>query len=378
MVSHELRTPLNAMLGWTTLLRGGSLSVERREQALEVIERNVRAQAQLVEDLLDISRVITGKLRLDIQVVDLNGVVTDAVEAMRPAAEGKAVTLRASVASDLGPISGDPDRLRQVVYNLLSNAVRHTPRGGKVVVEVGRDRGEVCISVTDTGEGIPNELLPHIFERFRQGEGGTTRRYGGLGLGLAIVKHIVELHGGSITVVSEGKGRGAKFTVKVPLNAPRERDLDAARTSAARMIEKGRIERRPELAGLRVLVVDDDEDARELVATVLAFSDVAVVMASSAAEALERFEDQAPDVLVSDIGMPGTDGYALLEEIRKRPAERGGRTPAIALTAFARLEDRTRALLAGYNMHVAKPIEPSELLVVVSALSGRLSQAARS
>lgn len=368
------------MLGWATLLRGGNLTAERRDQALEVIERNVRAQAQLVEELLDIRRVITGKLRLDVQVVDLASIVRDAVDAMRPAAEGKGVGLRANLSGDLGAASGDPARLRQVVYNLLSNAVRHTPRGGNVVVEVVRQNDDVEIAVTDTGEGIERELLPHIFERFRQGEGGTTRRYGGLGLGLAIVKHIVELHGGSISVASEGRGTGAKFTVRAPVAAARVRDGQQTRGSSRRAIENAAVQKRPELAGLRALVVDDDPDARELVATVLAFSDVDVVTAGSAEEALERFAERVPDVLVSDIGMPGTDGYSLVETVRRRPADQGGRTPAIALTAFARLEDRTRALLAGYTMHVAKPIEPSELLVVVAAVSGRLDrgQAARS
>ena len=380
MVSHELRTPLNAMLGWTSLLRTGTLSGERADHALEVIDRNVHAQVQLVDDLLDISRVITGKLRLSLQDVDLPAVVHDAVEAMRPAADAKGLALHARIDEGASPITGDPDRIRQVVYNLLSNAVRHTPRGGSVSVDVAWTDGNVDIVVRDDGEGMSAELLPHVFDRFRQGEGGTTRRYGGLGLGLAIVKHIVELHGGTISVASEGRGRGSVFAVQLRATSPAQR-VDApakGRSAQTDGAAAGAVERRPELAGLSVLVVDDDDDARELLRTILEMSDVRVTVASSAAEALERFSAAPPDVLVSDIGMPEEDGYALIEKIRRRSPGEGGRTPAVALTAFARLEDRTRALLAGYTTHVAKPIEAAELLVVLAAVSGRLDQAARS
>lgn len=380
MVSHELRTPLNAMLGWATLLRSGSLPSERMEHALEVIDRNVRVQVQLVEDLLDISRVITGKLRLVYEDVDLPAVVHEAVDAMRLAAEAKGLRLSTAVAEHLGPVSGDPERLRQIVYNLLSNAVRHTPRGGAVSVDVSQRDAHVEITVQDTGEGIAPELLLHVFDRFRQGEGGTTRRYGGLGLGLAIVKHIVELHGGSVIAASEGAGRGAMFTVLLPVASAGDRETvrRASRRPARAEGPSSGLQRRPELAGLEVLVVDDDPDARELLCALLSVSGIRVTVASSAAEALERFTASPPDVVVSDIGMPGEDGYALIENIRKRRPEDGGRTPAIALTAFARLEDRTRALLAGYTMHLAKPIEAAELLVVLAAASGRLGQAARS
>ena len=375
MVSHELRTPLNAMLGWTSLIRAGHLVEERRLQGMEVIERNVRAQVKLVEDLLDISRVITGKLRLDVQSVDVAQVVAAAVEALRPASDGKDIRLTQTVDVTVGPVQGDPDRLRQVVYNLLTNAVRHTPRGGHVDVVVSTHPSHVEVRVTDDGEGIAPELVPHVFERFRQGEGGTTRRYGGLGLGLAIVKHVLELHGGTIEVASEGRGRGATFVARIPIGSTRE--PSSGRPSSVppslKALQRTPATRDADLSDLLVLVVDDEDDARELLRTILELSHARVLVAGSVKEALELFVERRPSVILSDIGMPYADGYALIEEIRRLPEAHGGKTPAIALTAFARLEDRTRALLAGYTMHLTKPVKSAELLVAVGVVSGRLA-----
>ena len=375
MVSHELRTPLNAMLGWTNLLRGGKLGEDRQAQGLEVIDRNVHLQVQLVEDLLDISRVITGKLRLDVQSVSVSAVVSSAVDTLRPAAEGKGIRLAQVVDPHAGPVMGDPDRLRQAAYNLLTNALRHTPRGGKVEVTVSKYDSQVELRVTDTGEGLSGDLLPHVFERFRQGEGGTTRRYGGLGLGLAIVKHVVELHGGSITAESAGAGRGATFTIRIPIAAVRAAPPVVEPTSSLppkkAVARIGKVAE-ADLEGLLVLVVDDDDDTRELLRTTLELARARVITARSVAEGFALFTERRPSVILSDIGMPFEDGYVLIERIRRLPEELGGKTPAVALTAFARLEDRTKALLAGYTMHLAKPVDGAELVVVLAAVSGRL------
>ena len=371
-VSHELRTPLTAMLGWVQMLKSGTLPPEKHARALATVERNARAQAQLVEDLLDVSRILAGKLKLEMEPLDLAGVVEQALETVRPAAEARGTRLQATLDS-AGLVMGDAHRMQQVVWNLLSNAVKFTPKGGRVQVLLARRDSSVEITVADTGEGIPGDFLPHVFERFRQAEGGSTRRYGGLGLGLSIVRHLVEMHGGSVGAWSEGPGKGATFTVRLPLAAttlrpPPPMDLPPA----PRGLE--RPESPPELEGLHVLVVDDEPDTREMLRYLLEGCKARVSVASSAREALEMLGRQPPDVLLSDIGMPGEDGYSLIRGVRALPPERGGRTPAVALTAFARVEDRTRVLRAGFNSHVPKPVEPLELFAVMASLTGRVGR----
>ncbi|HEX8143001.1 MAG TPA: PAS domain S-box protein [Pyrinomonadaceae bacterium] len=370
-VSHELRTPLTAVLGWARILRSGGIDEATALRALETIERNARSQAQLVEDLLDVSRIITGKLRLDVRPVELKSVIDLSIEAIRPAAEAKGVRLQVVLDPMAGPISGDPDRLQQVVWNLLSNAVKFTPRDGRVQVRLERIRSHVEITVEDTGAGIEPEFLPFVFERFRQADGTSTRQYGGLGLGLAIVRHLVELHGGSVRAESHGENQGATFTVELPLMAVQvESDAQervvhpAAETFAA--FDAGRM-----LDGLRVLVVDDEEDARELISTILEQRGAQVMSVPSACEALESLPRLQPDVIISDIEMPNEDGYTLIKKIRELDPAEGGRTPAAALTAYARTEDRMRALMAGFQIHLPKPVEPGELIAVVANLAGR-------
>jgi PAS domain S-box-containing protein len=362
-LGHELRTPLNAVLGWATLLRGRAHGPAELEHALTVIERNARQQAQLIEDLLDMSRIVSGKLRLHVQGVELGVVIQAALDAARPAAEAKGVSLGHDLASDAGQVSGDANRLQQVVWNLVSNAVKFTPRGGAVRVGLERVASQVRVSVTDTGEGISAEFLPLVFDRFRQADSSTTRRHGGLGLGLAIVKHLVELHGGTVAASSEGVGRGASFSVSFPVRAT---------SGAAAVADLAPSASDVSLAGVRVVVVDDEADARELVARVLEEAGARVGTAGSAEEALGMVQRERPDVVVSDIGMPGEDGYQLVQRIRMLKKEEGGLTPAVALTAFARVEDRRRALLSGFQMHMAKPVEPAELVAVVASVTGRV------
>ncbi|MFP2924516.1 ATP-binding protein [Pyxidicoccus sp. 3LG] len=368
-VSHELRTPLTSMLGWVQMLRLGRLSGEKRERALETIERNARAQAQLIEDLLDVSRIMTGKLRLDVAPVDVSAVVEQALESVRPAAEARGVYLR-SVLDSSGSVQGDATRLQQVVWNLLSNAVKFTPRGGRVQVFVERRDAAVEVTVADTGQGIPPDFLPHVFERFRQADAGTTRKHGGLGLGLSIVRHLVEMHGGSVHVSSEGVGRGSTFLVRLP-RVPPAREEEAPRHVADTTAPESAYTRGTELGGLSILVVDDEEDARELLCALLEDRGASVLLASSAREGLEVLRDRRPDLLLSDIGMPGEDGYALIRQVRALVPEEGGHTPAVALTAFARPEDRTRALLEGYQAHCSKPVSSRELLAALASLAGR-------
>lgn len=366
MVSHELRTPLNAMLGWTRLLRTGDLDPEKRARALDTIERNAQAQAQLIEDLLDISRIVAGKLRLDLVPVHLATLVEGALEAVRPAADAKGVRLLAHVDVAAPPLSGDAHRLQQVVWNLMSNAVKFTPRGGQVEVHAHR-RGRVFeIRVEDTGKGISPAFLPHVFEQFRQAEGGTTRAHGGLGLGLTIAKHLVELHGGTIEARSEGEGQGATFAVELPAAPIRHDSPSRPALPAARPLPQP-----AELSGLRILVLDDEADSRDLLATVLSRCNAQVVTADTVQGALAEVETKVPDVIISDIGMPVEDGYVFIERLRRLPADRGGRTRAVALTAYSRMEDRTRALLAGFDVHVAKPVEPAELMMVLASLVRR-------
>ncbi len=373
-VSHELRTPLNSILGWARMLNSGRLDQANAGRAIEIIERNARVQAQLIEDLLDISRIISGKLRLDVRSVDLVSVIEAAVDAVRFGAESKGIRIQRVLDSGVELISGDPDRLQQVVWNLLSNAIKFTPKNGGVQVRLEKGASTAEIIVSDTGMGISPEFLPHVFERFRQLDSSSTRKHGGLGLGLAIVSQLVELHGGGIRVESPGKGKGSTFTVSLPLvwaapvsedERPRPRVVAA---STAGIVDG------PVLEGVRVLVVEDEQDAREVLTIALRQCGAEVMSAGSAAEALEILRgERTPDVLVSDIEMPGEDGYALIRKVRALEEERGGRVPAAALTAYARSEDRMRALSAGFQVHIPKPVEPAELVAVVASLSGRTS-----
>lgn len=373
MVSHELRTPLNAMLGWTRMLRAGGLAPERRERALETIERNALAQTQLIEDLLDITRIITGKLRLSLGPVDFVHVIEAAVETVRPAAEAKGVRLQVVLDPAAGHVAGDADRLQQIVWNLLSNAVKFTPKGGRVHVQLHTEGSSVEIAVEDTGAGIAPEFLPHIFERFRQADASSTRSYGGLGLGLAIVKHLVELHGGTIQA-SSTPHRGTSFLVRIPVTPLRHSSTPPVQTPGRGhpSPDVAPLQCPPQIAGMRVLVVEDEPDARDLLVALLEQCDVVVQAAGTAAEGLGRLLEWKPDVILSDVGMPVEDGYAFIQQVRALSRDQGGRTPAVALTAYARTEDRRRAMLAGFNIHVAKPIDPAELLVVLANLGGRL------
>jgi signal transduction histidine kinase len=368
VVSHELRTPLNAVLGWARLLRGGKLSEARAAQALEVIERNATVQAQLIEDLLDISRITAGKVRLQLRQLDLQDVVKAAMDVVRPAADAKGITLCSTIDGAVAPLVGDQDRLQQVVWNFLTNAVKFTPKGGRVWLSVRPLDSHVQIEVSDNGAGIPAAFLPHVFERFRQAEAGAARSYGGLGLGLAIVKSLVELHGGTVEAKSEGEGRGSTFIARLPIAPARLEDVRPASVHPRAAGASPELAPQSQLGGARVLVVDDERDGRELVIAALSHAGALVTAAESAAEALERVSKERFDVLVSDIGMPGEDGYVLIGKLRALAPEAGGRMPAVALTAFARGEDRTRALAAGFDVHVAKPVEPAELVLTLERL----------
>jgi signal transduction histidine kinase/CheY-like chemotaxis protein len=360
-VSHELRTPLNAIFGWAQLLKGGKLDAADVSEGVAVIERNARVQTQIIEDLLDMSRIISGKLRLNIGRVDLAQVVQAAVDSVRPAASAREIQLGKSVDPESAIISGDPNRLQQVVWNLLSNAIKFTPKGGRVEVAVKPIDSNMQIIVSDSGEGISPEFLPHIFERFRQADSSASRSHGGLGLGLSIVRHLVEMHGGTVSALSNGLGHGAQFIVTLP--------IAAVLPVAVNMPKEGLPREMPPLSlkGIRVLVVDDEADSRDLVRVVLEKSEAQVTTAASGAEALRELEHRSSDVLISDIGMPGLDGYQFIRAVR----ERGNGVPAAALTAFARSDDRRRAMLAGYQLHVAKPVDPSELVAIVASLAAR-------
>jgi len=366
-LSHELRTPLNAILGWARMLRTRALDPAARDKAIGTIERNALAQAQIVEDLLDVSRVVTGSLRLDLQPVDLPALIESAVTTIRPAAEAKGIELRCRV-DRVEPMVGDPGRLQQVVWNLLSNATKFTPPGGRIEVRVERRDANVDVRVSDTGAGISPDFLPHVFERFRQADSTTTRVHGGLGLGLAIVRHLVELHGGTVEARSAGLGKGATFTVCLPIRPPTRAAVP--RHSAPATVTVPAITKvHPVLAGVEVLVVDDEPDARELVAAVLRQHGATIRTADSAQAALDALREARPAVLVADIAMPGEDGHSLIRRIRE--ARLG--VPAVALTAYARPEDRRRALDAGFEMHLSKPVEPDELVDAVADLAGRAS-----
>ncbi len=367
-VSHELRTPLNAILGWAHILASRKSDGDDLKQGLETISRNAKLQAQLIEDLLDMSRIVSGKVRLDVQQTDLAKVVEQAVSTVRPSAEAKGIRLRQIVDPLIGPVTGDPNRLQQVVWNLLANAVKFTSRGGTVDVLLQRVNSHLEITVHDSGVGIKPEFLPHVFERFQQADSSTTRVFSGLGLGLAIVKQLVELHGGTVAARSAGEGQGATFVVVLPLAPVRdEQQREHPGTALRSTAESEGVD----LSGVKVLVVEDEADARALIQRVLVQRKADVRTAAGATAALELIERYKPDVLVSDIGMPEMDGYQFIRQVRRLGSEEGGRTPAVALTAFARSEDRTRAMLAGYQMHLSKPIEPQELVAAVRSLAGR-------
>jgi len=369
-LSHELRTPLNAILGWSQILTRDPLQSDNARQGLQAIERNTRAQAQMIEDLLDMSRISSGKVRLDVRRLVLVDVVSQAVLSVRPSAEVKGVRLVTIIDPNAGPVASDAGRLQQVLWNLLTNAIKFTPRGGRVHVVLERVNSHLELNVTDTGEGIEPEFLPHVFERFRQANASTTRRFRGLGLGLSIVKHLVELHGGSVRVKSPGKGKGSTFILTLPL-APTTGPLgddESGERQHPRVGQDGPIiYEPPNLDGIQILVVDDDPDARGVITRILRKSSASVVTASCAPEALEILSKSKPALLISDIGMPGEDGYDLIRKVRALAPDPCGRIPAVALTAFARSEDRQRALMAGYQLHVAKPVEPSELLTVCAS-----------
>jgi PAS domain S-box-containing protein len=375
-VSHELRTPLNAILGWANLMSAGGLDEHKIRRAIETIERNATAMAQLIEDLLDVSRIISGKLRIDVQPVDVTVVARAALESLAPAAAAKNIRVREVLANDGVQVMGDPTRIQQVFWNLLSNAVKFTSKGGYVDIVVRRVNSHVEVSVSDDGRGIDPQFLPHIFEPFRQADGSSTRTHGGLGLGLAITRQLVELHGGHIEARSDGKGAGATFVVHLPLAAVASSSQTRARSQARSSTPRpalGTFERPPILAKLRILVVDDDEDAREIVRAILEECGSIVRTAASVAAAIDAFATETPDVLLTDIGMPVEDGYELIRRVRELPASKGGKIPAVALTAYARAEDRRRALNEGFMMHLPKPVDPAELVAVVANLVSSFS-----
>jgi signal transduction histidine kinase/ActR/RegA family two-component response regulator len=371
-VSHELRTPLTAIVGWSSMLRTGNFSAQATARAIETIERNAKAQTQIIEDLLDVSRIITGKLTLDTRRAELDSIIESSLESVRPAAATKGIRLTSKIDAGAGAVWGDPARLQQVMWNLLTNAVKFTPAGGEVSVRLRRAGSQVRVAITDTGQGISAEFLPYVFDRFRQADGTITRTHGGLGLGLAIVRHLVEMHGGTIRAESAGEGRGATFVVELPaLAADAEADaqrFDSSLTGAAAASEPLALS--VSLADLRVLMVDDEADTRLLLTTIMELHGAKVLAVASAAEALVALGEFQPDIIVSDIGMPDEDGYSLLRKVRALSPAAGGRIPAVALTAYAREEDRMRALLAGYQVHVAKPVNPTEFVAVVGGLAG--------
>ena len=370
-ISHELRTPLSAILGWTRMLRLGQLSDEDKAKALDTIERNARAQAQLIDDLLDVSRIVTGKLRMDVRPSDPISFIDAAVEAVRPAAEAKGVRVQKVMDTGTVSIPGDPVRLQQVVWNLLSNAIKFTPRGGRVQIRSERVNSHLEIVVSDTGQGIAQDFLPHVFDRFRQADQKTSRQHGGMGLGLAIVRHLVELHGGTVQATSAGEGQGSTFTVQLPISPIYQVDSSAGRVHPGARDLLPPNDSSDRIDGLRILVVDDEPDTRELLRQGLEYCGATVRVAGSAAEALRELDTNVPDILISDIGMPGVDGYDLIKKVRSLQIESGRRVAAIALTAYTRVEDRLQALRAGYDMHVPKPVELTELCAVAHSLTRR-------
>lgn len=366
-ISHELRSPLTAMLGWANILLTRKLDEETRTKGIETIHRNAQAQHQLISDLLDVSRIISGKLRLNVQMIELPPIIEAAMDSVRPAAAAKNIKLESLISADAHTIYGDADRLQQVIWNLLTNAIKFTPKEGSVRVEVEKiGSGDLELSVVDTGSGISKEFLPYVFDRFRQGDTATTKLHGGLGLGLSIVRQLIELHGGTVRVESEGERKGSRFIVSMPISSttPDQDDSEPAQGS------DGELEVNPRTIqkGARVLVVDDEEDTRDLVKAILEPTGFEVRTAGSAAEALIALENFHPDALVCDVGMPGEDGYSFISRVRMLPPEQGGRTPAIALTAYVRGVDRQRALNSGFQAHLIKPVNSAELVTVLTQL----------
>ncbi|HEY9748393.1 MAG TPA: response regulator [Allocoleopsis sp.] len=372
-LSHELRSPLNAMLGWTRLLNTRKFDAATTARAMETIERNARSQAQLVEDLLDVSRIIQGKLRLNVRPIELKSIIEAAIETAGPAAEAKEIRLQSVLDSTSGCVAGDSDRLQQVIWNLLSNAIKFTPKGGRVHVRLERVHSHIEVSVSDTGQGISPDFVPYVFDRFRQADSSITRSYSGLGLGLAIVRHLIELHGGTVEAYSPGPGEGSTFIIKLPLIPVRIEEKDTQRIHPT--VGQGvSFSDPPSLKGVRVLIVDDEADARSYLVAVLEQCEAEVIAATSAQEALELLLAKQPHVIVSDIGMPEEDGYSLIRRIRALSADQGGAIPAVALTAYARAEDRTKVIAAGFQIHIPKPVEPAELATVVASLAQRNNQ----
>lgn len=369
-VSHEIRTPLNAIIGWSHLLRSGRLDEATATRAIETIDRNAKSQAQLIEDILDVSRMITGKLRLNTEPVDIASVINAAIDSVQLAMDSKDLQLEVTLDPSARHTLGDGNRLQQVVWNLLANAIKFTPTGGRIEVKVERAGRNLQIQVTDNGLGISEDLLPFIFDRFRQGDGTTTRQHGGLGLGLAIVRHLVELHGGTISAASAGEGKGSTFIIKLPLATPGAKDRQRV-TGNLRRTESADTTFRslPSLNDVKVLLVDDDPDTLQILSVILAEAQAVVQTAASVAEALEILEWYQPHVLVSDLAMPDEDGYSLIAKLRARESKTGMQTPALALTSYVRVEDRARALSAGFNLFVPKPVQPEELITAIANLA---------
>jgi PAS domain S-box-containing protein len=368
-VSHELRTPLNHMLGWITMLRSGKLQPEKTQKAFDTIERNVRAQGRLIDDLLDVSRIISGKLLIEPSRIEIAKVVEAAAESIAPVAEGKGVNFKTTLAPEAGMVLGDPDRLQQAIWNLLTNAVKFTPEGGHVELRLTRVNSQIEIAVIDDGPGITPDFLPHVFDRFRQKDATSARQHGGLGLGLAIVRHLAELHGGSVRVESEGESRGTTFTITLPVATAHAAPPGKARGSS---IISESYTNSPSLDGVRVLLVDDLAEARELITFALVNSGAEVRTADSAAEGLSVLREWRPDVILSDIAMPSEDGYAFIRKVRKLSEEKGGTIPAAALTAYVGSKERLKSIEAGYQAYITKPVEWSELIMIVATLAGRL------
>lgn len=369
-LSHELRTPLTSILGWSSMIRSGQVEGDKAARAIETIERNARSQARLIDDLLDVSRIITGNLRLDLHPLNLGAIVDTALDGLRPTADAKGIELRSS--SDLSHclVKGDSNRLRQVIWNLLSNAIKFTLRGGSVNVDLKCAEGVVRLTVSDTGEGIAPEFLPYVFDRFRQAEGSSSRKQGGLGLGLAVVRHLVELHGGNVGAYSAGPGKGSAFTVDLPL-AEERRDPARAEERKREMERRNVKGKAVRFDGVRVMLVEDDDDSRKLLETMLKRHGADVISCASAEAALSAIARRPPDLLISDIAMPEQDGYELLRKVRALPPESGGAIAAIALTGYATRKDRERALAQGYQLHLAKPVEQAELVAAIASLVGR-------
>jgi signal transduction histidine kinase len=369
-LSHELRTPINAILGWSQLLKPGKATPEELAEGLEVIQRNARVQVRLIDDLLDMSRIVSGKLRLDVQRVELPPIIEAALESVLPAADAKQIRIQKILDPVAGAVTGDPGRLQQIVWNLLSNAVKFTQQGGKVQITLERVNSHVELSVSDDGKGISPEFLPHVFERLSQGDATPRKSQTGLGLGLAIVRSLVEMHGGSVRAKSAGEGKGAMFVITLPVSVVHASPDDRGRHHPATDRELTP-SFHPQLDGVHVLLVDDDPDAVEMVKRILEGCHARVTTATSAPQGLDLLEDERPDVLLTDIGLPDMDGYEFVRRIRSLPKDCGRDVPAAALTAFARSEDRRQAMLAGFDIHLAKPVEPAELVAVVGRLARR-------